>query len=275
MVNETFLVYPGSKYPKGNWEPNFAFEEVEFQSADSTKLVGWFLPRPNSIPADGENGQDDTKTGARPGDPDPIAETILLCHGNGENLAQSAAYIGDTIRQTLNADVFVFDYRGFGKSTGTPFEQGIYQDSKAALKQLCKITGKPPSEITLLGHSLGGGPAVDLASRLKFKALILQRTFSSLADAAQSNYPAFPVRYLMRNQYPSLEKMPLHDGPLFQSHGSADKLIPIHLAKRLFDAATTSQKQFMEIEGMAHYDALPEEYWIELRTFFESLNAGE
>ncbi len=266
MVNETFLVYPGSKYPKGNWQPNFAFEEIEFYSNDSTKLVGWFLPRPESGAAV-ETGANDSANA--------IAETILLCHGNGENVAQSAAYIGDSMRQTLNADVFVFDYRGFGKSAGTPFEQGIYEDTESALDQLCKRTGKAPNEITLIGHSLGGGPAVELASRTKIKALILQRTFSSLADAAQANYPAFPVRYLMRNQYPSLTRMPRYDGPLFQSHGSADKLIPIELAKQLFEAATTSEKQFMEIEGMAHYDSLPSDYWPTLRAFFEGLASNQ
>jgi fermentation-respiration switch protein FrsA (DUF1100 family) len=260
LVFETSLVYPGSKYPRGDWSPRrFAFEEIEFQASDSTHLVGWFLPRPTPV-----SDQDSH-----------LSETILLCHGNAENVAQASAYMGDKMRETLNADVFVFDYRGYGKSDGTPFEEGVLDDAESALKLLCERTQKKPEEITLVGHSLGGGPACHLAGKYSCKALVLQRTFSSIVDAGQANYPIFPVRYLMRNRFPSAEKIKNYSGPLFQSHGSDDEIIPIHLARELFANAATGRKQFYEVSGMKHFDPLPVGYWVTLRSFFVDLAGNQ
>ena len=252
VSNETYLVYPGSKFPRGNWEPKgFPFEEIQFLSTDQTKLVGWYLPRP-----DGE----------------PSGRTILLCHGNAENVAQSSAYVGRYMRQVLKADVFVFDYRGYGKSQGTPDEPGVLADADSALEWLCERTGKKPSEIIIVGHSIGGGPAVHLASQSGCKALILQRTFSSLADAAQYQYPWLPVRYLISNVYPSTEKIKNCSVPLFQSHGGADTLIPIKLARKLFESSPAKNKRFLEYPQMGHLDPLPTEYWQKLREFVEAVD---
>lgn len=254
--NETSLVYPGSKYPKGNWTPaEFAFEEISFKSSDEVELVGWYLPAPVDH-SDDENHQPN--------------HAVLLCHGNAENTAQSSQHNGDNFRQVLNANVFVFDYRGYGKSEGTPFEAGVLQDAEAALELLCEKTDKKPEEIILVGHSIGGGPAVHLAQKYQCQTLILQRTFSSLVDAAANQYPWIPVRLIMRNQYPSEERIQSYQGPLFQSHGDADKLIPIELAKRLFEAAPTDNKKFFEVEGMTHWDPLPVEYWGQVRAFVEA-----
>jgi pimeloyl-ACP methyl ester carboxylesterase len=264
IINETQLVYPGSKYPRGNWQPDdFSFEEIEFRASDGTRLIGWYLssnpPIVNQENRDGEN-------------PTQFAETVLLCHGNGENVAQSAAYSGDYLRQTLKANVFVYDYRGFGKSEGTPNEPGLIDESEAALKWLTERTGLSPNQIIIVGHSIGGGPAVHLAGKFGCKTLVLQRTFSSLSAAAGANYPIFPVRYLMQNQFRSDEKIVAYGGPLFQSHGTEDSLIPLPLAEKLFDAAPTENKQFMAVEGMGHFDLLPEYYWADLKAFIGNVD---
>jgi fermentation-respiration switch protein FrsA (DUF1100 family) len=255
VANETSLVYPGSDYPRGDWNPtHFDFEEVTFTSADGTELVGWYLEKPDSTPA---------------GDP---VRTVLLCHGNGENVSQSTATSGDTFRRVLNADVFVFDYRGFGKCSGSPSEAGVLADADAALDWICKRSEKSPSQIILVGHSLGGGPAVHLAANRGCKALILQRTFNSLADAAQSHYPWLPVKYIMRNQYPSEEKIKSCSMPLYQSHGSVDKMIPVSLARKLYENSPAKSKVFNEIEGLGHLDPLPRRYWAELKQFIDSID---
>lgn len=254
-ANETKLVYPGSKYPRGTWEPvDFNHQEIDFPSKDGTRLVGWHLKKPESI---------------LPGNPD---RTVLLCHGNAENVAESAGYIGDYLRQSLVADVFVFDYRGYGKCDGSPTEAGVLADSEAALEWICHNTGKSPQEIIIVGHSLGGGPAVHLASQHGCRVLVLQRTFSSITDAAQLNYPWLPVRYVMRNQYPSAEKIKTCDCPLYQSHGSEDQLIPIELARKLFRNSPSKTKSFNELPGLGHYDPLPPEYWYELREFVNQVD---
>lgn len=255
MANETSLVYPGSKYPRGNWEPtSFKFDEVEFQSADGTRLIGWYLHPPNL-------GEDEL-----PEKPKPI-ETILLCHGNAENVAQSAAYIGDMLRKSLVAEVFVFDYRGFGKNDGTPDEKGVLADSEAALSWLKQKTGKPADKIILVGHSIGGGPAVHLAAIHGAKVLVLQRTFSALTEPAANQYPWLPIRYVMRNQFRSVDKIKDFHGPVFQSHGVDDRLIPIQMGRDLFDAAPTTDKRFIAVKGMNHLEPLPKSYWAELAEF--------
>lgn len=254
-AKETSLVYPGSKYPRGLWKPiNFNHDEVEFKSGDGTNLVGWYMKKPLIIPI---------------GSPD---RTVLLCHGNAENVAESAGYTGEYFRHSLIADVFVFDYRGYGKCEGTPHEAGVLADSEAALKWLCYKTGKSPKDIIIVGRSLGGGPAVHLAKEFGCKALVLQRTFSSLTDAAQHSYPWLPVRLVMRNQYLSYEKIKTCDCPLYQSHGSDDKLIPVELALKLFRSSPSETKRFAEFPGVGHYDPLPLGYWYDLRDFINSID---
>lgn len=277
MANETLLVYPGSRYPRGNWAPvGFNFEEVDFRSDDGTRLVGWYLPPPSiggGIVADvveqetqeGDDGQENHEPAEQP------VQTILLCHGNAENVAQSAAYIGEMLRRTLNAELFVFDYRGFGKSEGVPAERGVLEDSEAAYEWLKTKSGKSPSEIILVGHSIGGGPAVHLASKHGAKLLVLQRTFNALTEPAANQYPWLPIRYVMRNQFRSIDWIKDYSGPVFQSHGTADRLIPIHMGRELFDTAPTKAKQFFSVEGMGHLDPLPENYWEQLSQFVERL----
>lgn len=257
ILNETRLVYPVSRYPNGNWNPvDFHYDEIKFQSADGTKLVGWHLRLPKAS---------ETEGGRSPN------RTVLICHGNGENVAQSAQGNGNYFREALQAEVFEFDYRGYGKSEGTPHEAGILQDAEAALACVCDLTSKTPDEIILVGYSIGGGPAVHLAAKCGCKVLVLQRTFSSLSDAAQEQYPWLPVRYLMRNQYPSTQKVKSYQGPVFQSHGDADRLIPIRLAKQLYQAAPSKQKSFVEVKGMTHWDPLPKGYWPKLEAFIRTI----
>jgi len=216
--------------------------------------LGWYLKKPILTP---DNSPD---------------RTILYCHGNAENVAQAAGYSAEYFRHALVADVFVFDYRGFGKCEGTPTEKGVLADSNAALKWLCKKTGKDPKDVILVGHSLGGGPAVHLASEHNCKALILQRTFSSMTDAAQYNHPWLPVSLVMRNRYQSHKKILKCDCPLYQSHGAEDKLIPVESALKLFRKSPSKKKKFMEFPGMGHYDTLPLSYWYDVRAFVNEID---
>lgn len=256
MANETYLIFPGSKFPKGDWETTqFEFEEINFESADGTRLVGWFLPRPDRVGSAEEPS---------------TFETVLFCHGNAENAAQ-ASWSGNEFRNKLNADVLVFDYRGFGKSEGSPNEPGVLADSEAALEWLCDRTDRTPEEVIVVGRSLGGGPAVHLAAKCGCKTLVLQRTFSSIADTAQHHYRWLPVRLLMRNPFLSIEKIKSCEIPLFQSHGDVDTVVPIQLGRKLHDASPANRKKFLECPGMGHFDGLPTEYWSELKSFLEEL----
>lgn len=247
-LNESYLVYPGSKYPRGNWEPDFDFVEVTFESKDGTQLVGWYLP----------------KEGA--------TETVLLCHGNGENVAQSARHTGRPFQAAFNANVFVFDYRSFGKSEGSPDQQGVLDDARAALDWLCDHCDKSPGEIVLVGHSIGGGPAVHLASTVGAKAMFLQRTFASLVEPAKTRFWFVPVNLIMRNRFPSSEWIADCDVPIHQSHGDLDTLVPIESGQKLFNSSPATVKEFWVNEGKGHWHPLPATYWQSAKQFLDRLN---
>ena len=256
---ENRLVYPGAKYPSGNWDSQGqGFTEVELTAADDTKLFGWYLPLKSS-PAAGDAANTTSST-LQP-------RSILHCHGNGENIAQVGSFTAKQISEVLQANVFTFDYRGFGKSEGAPTEEGVKEDADAALAWLCEKDGVQPADVIIVGRSLGGGLASYLAEKHGCKALILQRTFSSLPDVAARKYWMFPVRLVMQNQMNSAEAIKSCDVPLFQSHGEADSSIPIDLGRKLFKNSPSADKKFFPVPEMGHVDPLPEQYWVELKAF--------
>ncbi|MCE9527741.1 MAG: alpha/beta hydrolase [Planctomycetales bacterium] len=243
---ETMLVYPAPRYPEGDWEAKWLqHEDVHFQSADGTKLHGWYVehPQPKAV--------------------------ILYCHGNGTHVADLAEFL-QIMREEFQVSIFAFDYRGYGRSEGKPAERGIMEDAEAAQKWLAEKAGIKESEIVLMGRSLGGGIALHLAAEKGARGVILQSTFTSLPDAAASHYPWLPVRLLMRNRYDSLSRISRYSGPIFLSHGTADRIIPFHHSQTLF-AAATGRKEFFEIPGGDHNDAEPEHYLPALHKFLDSL----
>ncbi len=241
MYNETSLVYPGMPPSVGNWQPNFACETIRFRSADGTELEGWFLPH-----------------GAPQRD-------IVLFHGNAENIAATSAAYGDRLRDELQANVLVFDYRGFGNSKGTPSERALIEDGIAAVDWLSQRVGKPPEEMIFYGSSLGGGVAIGAAESRQPRILIVDRTFDSLVGVAGDSYPLIPVSWLMRNRFPSAERLARLPVPLIQSHFRDDELISLARAKRLFAAAPSPLKVFIELDGGGHLAPLPAAYWQRLR----------
>lgn len=259
LVFERTLVYPGSVIAMGDhWaDTSFEYEEVDLESRDGTKLYGWFLPR----------------TGLE--GPGRIDHTILMFYGNGDNVANFANRMGARLRLEYSADVFIVDYRGFGKSEGLPFEQGVLEDAESAMKWLNEKTGTQPGEVVVLGHSLGGGVAVHVASRMGAKALILQRTFDSLANVAQDRFWWFPIHPLISNRYPSAEKIKHCGVPLFESHGTLDRNVPIRFGRRLFDASPAEVKEFYVIEGGTHHSRLDGSYFKSLGLFLEKIESPQ
>jgi fermentation-respiration switch protein FrsA (DUF1100 family) len=144
------------------------------------------------------------------------------------------------------------------------------EDAEAAQKWLAEKAGIKENEMVLMGRSLGGGIALHLAAENGAKGVILQSTFTSLPDAAASLYPWLPVRLLMHNRYDSLSRLCRYTGPLFLSHGTADRIVPFGQGQALF-AAATGRKEFFEIPGGDHNDAEPEHYLPALHKFLDSL----
>jgi uncharacterized protein len=247
MWSENSMLYPAPRTAVGPWTERTALgaEDVELAAADGTKLHAWYLPHC---------------------DPKRV---MLLAHGNGENVAM-AAHEAAWLRDRFDASVLVFDYRGYGKSEGAPSEEGLYQDGEAALWWLAKRAGVQPSEIYLVGRSLGTGVMVEIGVKHQAKGLILLCPFAEMPDAAARRFWFVPVRLLMRNRYPSVKKIPQFKGATFVAHGDCDDLVPQWTGKRLFDAAP-QPKEWVSLRGAGHNNIDLSQCEVELRGFLEKL----
>jgi fermentation-respiration switch protein FrsA (DUF1100 family) len=192
----------------------------------------------------------------------------VYAHGNGEHVADQANLIF-RLQSYLSATVFVFDYRGYGRSRGKPTERGCIADGMAAHRWLAEREGVGLEDITLMGRSIGGAVCVAVAAEHGARALVLEATFSRLTDAAASLCPYFPVRLVMRNRYNSVRRIQKYHGPLFQSHGADDQIVSLALGRALFESSPSRMKQFYEIENGRHNDTPPPAYYSALASFLD------
>lgn len=247
MFFENRIVYPVPSIsgPEA-WQISQAAQtDVSFEAEDGTALHGWFFAHKQT------------------------RHTLLYCHGNGEDISHNAAYMA-FLRDKLEASIFVFDYRGYGKSKGSPHEAGVILDGLAAQRWLAEKLRIKTDEIVLMGRSLGGGVAVALAEQQGARALVLQNTFASMSEVAAGKFPWLPVRWIMHNRFPSAERIASYTGPLLQIHGTADRVVPYAQGQQLFAAATGQPKQWIENASGTHNAQLPDEYY---QTLVEFLNA--
>jgi len=201
------------------------FEDVAFQAADGVGLHGWYFP------AGTESARRDY--------------VYLLCHGNAGNISHRLEHCAALLE--TGAGVFIFDYRGYGRSEGRPEEQGTYLDAQAAYQWL-RQKGYAATGIVALGESLGGGIASELALRETVGGLILQSTYTSISDVGAELFPWLPVRWLGTIKYDTHGKLPRVLAPTLILHSRADGLIGFHHAERNF-AAAREPKMMWEIAG--------------------------
>jgi fermentation-respiration switch protein FrsA (DUF1100 family) len=173
------------------------------------------------------------------------AATVILFHGNGEDLTQRGHIALEMIEAGYG--VLLAEYRGYGGNPGTPHEAGLYADARAAHA----YASARSSNIVLHGYSLGSGVAVQLASEVKINALMLEAPFTSIVDVAAKRFWLFPVRLLARDRYESLSKIASVRAPLLIYGGTKDSVIPPAHFQRLFDAAR-GDKRLALIEDADH-----------------------
>jgi fermentation-respiration switch protein FrsA (DUF1100 family) len=204
-------------------------QEISFVTADGLTLGGWF------VPAAGET-----------------AGAVLVFNGNAGNRsfrAPLAAALSDR-----GLAVLLFDYRGYGGNPGRPSEQGLLADGRAARAYLESREDVDPERVAFFGESLGAAVALAVAVEQPPAALILRSPFSSLAAIGHVHYPLLPVKLLLSDRYPSIERVDKLDCPLLVVAGESDDIVPISQSRQLYEGAPAGRKRFLSLPGAGHND---------------------
>ena len=222
-VQDRLLYHPTTLLTTSPAHFGMLFETIKLRTRDNESLHAWW------VPAEGRE-----------------RAVLLFFHGNAGNISGRIETL--EIFHRLGLSVLLVDYRGYGQSTGTPSEDGLYRDADAVWQYLTQARGIDPSRIVVYGRSLGGGVATWLATQHPTGALILESTFTSVPDVAARHYPFLPVRLLARSRFDNLSRIDNIQTNLLVIHSADDELIPFEHGQRLFDAARQN-KVFLELKG--------------------------
>ncbi len=245
LLENRFIFFP-PRYPEGFSPPGqygLRLDEVWMMTADHVKLNAWFLPDPSTQKA------------------------LIWFHGNAENIGHGLEQMKTFTR--LNVSVLALDYRGYGKSEGSPDEAGLYRDADAAYLYLVRERRFQPTGIFIYGHSLGGAIATDLAARRQCGGLIVESSFSSGRDMARRMFRLPFFEYVPRSQFDSHTKIRRVRAPVLIVHGTKDEVIPFAMGEELYRAAS-EPKSFFPVEGAGHdtvFTTGGERYQEALRSF--------
>ncbi len=227
-MEEKLIFYPDDRIDETPRDIGLAYDDIFFTTGDGVRLNGWFVPY----------------RGAQ--------TTLLWFHGNAGNISHRLENI-KLFHDKVGVNLFIFDYRGYGRSEGRVSEEGTYLDGKAALKYLRTRENVDPKRMVLFGRSLGAAVAADLATREECLVLILETTFASIREMARAAFPFLPIGFLLRTRYDVVEKIKRIKAPLLVLHGDRDDVIPFAQGKKVFEAAP-EPKEFYTIRGAHHND---------------------
>ncbi|MCA9393719.1 MAG: alpha/beta hydrolase [Candidatus Omnitrophica bacterium] len=220
------LIYIPSREMKADPQSaGLAYEDVYLKTADGVRLNGWFL-----------KGRGDTAT-------------MLFFHGNAGNISHRMERLA--LFRDMGLNVFIIDYRGYGRSKGRPTEEGLYLDGFAAYDYLLKRDDVDPDRIIVYGASLGGAVAVEVAAKRPVAGLIVEASFTSIPDVAKLHVPWVP-RSWIGTRMDSLTKIRAIEAPKLILHSSDDEVIPYRMAESLFRAAP-EPKSFIPLNGNHAY----------------------
>jgi len=222
---EVIIYFPDRQVTATPAAVGLEYEEEWLTASDGERLQAWFIP----------GGQE--------------APVVLFCHGNASNISDASHLEIMRILHSLGLSVCIFDYRGFGASTGSPSEQGTALDARAAWRHLVEGRGYRSEEVILWGRSLGGGIASNLARQVgRCRALVLESTFTSIPDMARRLFPFLPLRWGIKHRYPVMEHVQEVECPVLVMHSRQDETVPYGFGRRVFEAAP-EPKRFVELRG--------------------------
>ncbi|MCZ6597947.1 MAG: alpha/beta hydrolase [Planctomycetota bacterium] len=235
FVFQSKLVYiPGGPPQTTPGDLGIEYEDLFLETADGVRIHAWWIPASDSIGSVESIG------------PTGSIGALVFCHGNAGNIAhriQSA----ETFR-AMGLSVMLFDYRGYGRSEGSPDEKGTYLDAEAAWEHVTGAAGVEPERVVVYGESLGAGVAIELAQRRRVGAVITESAFTSAADVGAAVYPWLPVRLLLRIGYENRAKIGALSVPVLVIHSPEDEIVPFEHGRELHEAAP-EPKAFLETGG--------------------------
>ena len=247
LFETRFIYFPSRGYDATPSGLGLAHEDVWLTTEDGVRIHGWYLPVP----------------GAR--------WVTLVSHGNAGNISHrlDRALL---LQARLRSSVFLYDYRGYGASEGSPDEAGTYRDARAAYRYLAEQKQVKADELVLFGESLGSAVSLELALSRPAAALVLEAPFTSVRDMARTTIFA-PFAPFVRTRYESLARISRLRMPLLVVQGDRDEIVPPVQGRRLFDAAP-EPKRYFAIPGAGHNDTYlvgGEAYWRTIADFLDAV----
>jgi fermentation-respiration switch protein FrsA (DUF1100 family) len=228
MLN-SLLYFPSREIVSTPGSAGLEYTDLSLETEDGERLHGWWIAaRAESL------------------------GHVLLCHGNAGNIGDRVVHAA--LLSAAGFDVLLFDYRGYGHSSGRPTERGTYRDARSALAWMLEERGVDRGRVIYLGESLGGAIALELALEEPPAGLVLLSTFTGIREMGELLYSFIPTT-LVPDAYPSLRRVPHLRASLLILHGEQDEVVPLAQARALFEAAP-GPKRMRTFPGVGHNDVI-------------------
>ena len=237
-----FVFFPETSFDRTPNELNLQYKEAYFHTEDGKRIHGWFFPLKKEFPV------------------------ILFCHGNAGNISHRLDNIRLLLDQRLQ--VFIFDYRGYGKSSGRPSEKGLYLDGLAAYDYLIKREHIPSTNIIPFGRSLGATVAIEISLKRRVKSIIIESAFTSIREMARTIALFYLFSFFLPAHYNNLEKIGQVSIPKLIIHGKDDEIVSFSMGEKLFEAAK-APRYFFPVKDAGHNDT----FIVGGREYFEGIAA--
>lgn len=222
FYQKRIIFAPGREIFRFPDDEGLEYDDIDLKTPDGLTLNAWYIPNQSA------------------------SKTVLFCHGNAGSLSSRM----DTIKllHEMGLSLFIFDYRGYGISDGSPSEKGFYIDVETALAYMKDELLISQDDIIIWGRSLGGPVAAYIASRGDFYATVLESTFTSIRDMAVHKFKILPTFIMTRFKFPTVDYVKQVTSPILIVHSPDDEIIPYYMGERLFEAAS-SPKKFLVLKG--------------------------